>query len=110
MEIGSVKSRIRTWPRWSLVISIRRPSQRVAQSDATPGSFASAKTAKERVNFYQKTEDEKLLRSMKISAQRKLEWLYEVHPFARKTMTRRQKKIFFALRGRPQTTEVMTLD
>ena len=44
------------------------------------------------------SKKQKLLRTVKISAQKKLEWLYQMHQFVLRTMTPKQKKIFFILR------------
>ena len=50
------------------------------------------------MNFEWETEQEKLLRYMKISPKKKLEWLYEMHQLIRKAWTKKQKKDFFRLR------------
>lgn len=59
------------------------------------------------MNFGWESENEKLLRSMKIPAQKKLEWLYAAHCFAQKTLTSKQRKIFFILRERQAVTRIV---
>jgi len=51
------------------------------------------------MNFRWETEKEKLLRSMKVSPQKKMEWLNEMHDFLLSTATPKRKKIFWKLRG-----------
>ena len=51
------------------------------------------------MNFQWETNSSKLLRSMKIPAQKKLEWLYAMHEFARSTLKGKSLKVFFSLRG-----------
>ncbi|MBI1869867.1 MAG: hypothetical protein HYS07_01580 [Chlamydiae bacterium] len=45
------------------------------------------------MNFNGETEEEKLLRWMKIPPRKKLEWLYEMHQFNLKYDSSRVKKI-----------------
>jgi len=49
--------------------------------------------------FQWETEDEKLLKSMRIPPKKKLEWLQKMHNFLRKSMTKKQREIFYKLRG-----------
>ena len=51
------------------------------------------------MNFGWESEDEKMLRYMKIPARKKLEWLKEMHDFLLATATPRRRKIFWKLRG-----------
>jgi len=50
------------------------------------------------MNFRWETEEEKLLRYIKIPAKKKLEWLYQMQQFMRKAWTKKQKEDFFRLR------------
>jgi len=45
------------------------------------------------------SEKEKLLRSIKVSPIKKLEWLQKMHEFMLSTATPERKKIFWKLRG-----------
>lgn len=44
------------------------------------------------------TEKERLLRFMRISPKKKLEWLWQMHEFIRLSATKRRKAIFVKLR------------
>jgi hypothetical protein len=44
------------------------------------------------------TEKEKLLRFMRISPKKKLEWLWQMHEFIRLASTRKRREIFWKLR------------
>ncbi len=48
--------------------------------------------------FQWETEKEKLLRFMKVTPKKKMEWLYQMHEFLRKASTKRQRDIFQRLR------------
>jgi hypothetical protein len=50
------------------------------------------------MNFQWDQNDAKLLRSMKVSPQKKLEWLYAMHEFTRRTLKGKSRRIFFAFR------------
>lgn len=43
-------------------------------------------------------DSRKLIRSIKMSPQEKLEWLYAMHTFVRKTMAPKRRKAFFSQR------------
>jgi hypothetical protein len=45
------------------------------------------------------SEEERLLKFMKIPAKKKLEWLYQMHQFINKFYSKRKKKFFQKLRG-----------
>jgi hypothetical protein len=44
------------------------------------------------------TSEEKIRRTMKISPKKKLEWLKDMHDFLCKTLTKKQKRLFYKLR------------
>jgi hypothetical protein len=50
------------------------------------------------MNFQWEQNNAKLLRSMKVPPQKKLEWLYAMHAFARRTLKGKNRRIFFAFR------------
>lgn len=51
------------------------------------------------MNFGWESEEEKMLRYMKVSPRRKLELLQKMHEFLLATATPKRKKIFWKLRG-----------
>ncbi len=51
------------------------------------------------MNFGWESEEEKLLRYMKISPKKKMEWLQKMHDFLLATATPARRKIFWKLRG-----------
>ncbi|MDP2929935.1 MAG: hypothetical protein Q8O01_07770 [Candidatus Omnitrophota bacterium] len=51
------------------------------------------------MNFGWDTEEEKLLRHMKIPPKKKMEWLQKMHDLLLATATSERKKIFWKLRG-----------
>ncbi len=50
------------------------------------------------MNFQWESEEERLLRSMRIPAKKKLEWLGQMHKFMRQAYSKRQRAIFWKLR------------
>ncbi len=48
--------------------------------------------------FSWECEEERLLRSMKIPAKKKLEWLYQMNECLRSASTKKQRKIYWKLR------------
>ncbi|MFH1876684.1 MAG: hypothetical protein ABH865_07315 [Candidatus Omnitrophota bacterium] len=50
------------------------------------------------MDFREETEDERLLRSMRISPKKKMEWLYAMHRMMLKVWTKKQREIYFRLR------------
>ena len=50
------------------------------------------------MNFEWECEEEKLKRFMRISAKKKMEWLYQMHEFIKKAYTKKQRDIFWKLR------------
>jgi len=51
------------------------------------------------MNFGWESDEEKILRYMKISPKKKLEWLQAMHDFLLVTATPKRRKIFWGLRG-----------
>ena len=51
------------------------------------------------MNFGWESEEEKLLRYMKIPVKKKMEWLQAMHDFTLAMATPERKKIFWKLRG-----------
>lgn len=51
------------------------------------------------MKFHWETDDERLLRWMKITPKKKLEWLQEMHEWQLKTFPRRRKFLREYLRG-----------
>ena len=51
------------------------------------------------MNFGWESEEEKILRYMKISPKKKMEWLQKMHDFLLTTATPERRKIFWKLRG-----------
>jgi len=51
------------------------------------------------MNFGWDTDEEKLLRYIKISPKMKLEWLQEMHSFLLTIATPKRRKMFWKLRG-----------
>jgi len=51
------------------------------------------------MNFGWESEEEKLVRSIKINPRKKMEWLQEMHDMLLATATRERRKIFWKLRG-----------
>ena len=51
------------------------------------------------MNFGWESEEGKLLRYMKISPKRKMEWLQKMHDFLLATATPERRKIFWKMRG-----------
>jgi len=51
------------------------------------------------MTFDQREDEAGLLRYMKISPTKKLEWLWRMHEFTRKFSSKQQKEIFWRLRG-----------
>jgi hypothetical protein len=51
------------------------------------------------MNFQWEKDETKLLRSMKVPAQKKLEWLYAMHEFTRSTLKGKNRKALFAFRA-----------
>ena len=49
--------------------------------------------------FRQESEEERLLRFMRVPARKKLEWLWQMHEFMRSVYTKKRKAIFWKLRG-----------
>jgi len=50
------------------------------------------------MNFGWETQEEKLMRYMKISAKKKLEWLWKMHEFTLAAATKKRRAIFWKLR------------
>lgn len=50
------------------------------------------------MNFQRESEEEKLLKSMRIPAKKKLEWLSQMHEFMRSVYSKKQREIFWKLR------------
>lgn len=44
-------------------------------------------------------EKDRLIRFMKVSAKRRMEWLYQMHKFTRLAYSAKQREIFWKLRG-----------
>jgi hypothetical protein len=51
------------------------------------------------MKFGWKSEEEKILRYMKVPPKKKLEWLQKMHEFLLATATPKRRKIFWRLRG-----------
>ena len=51
------------------------------------------------MNFGWETEKERILRYIKVSPKKKMEWLKEMHDFLLATATPQRRKIFWKLRG-----------
>ncbi len=51
------------------------------------------------MNFGWESEEEKLLRYMKIPAKKKMEWLQKMHEFTLAMASPERKKMFWKLRG-----------
>jgi len=51
------------------------------------------------MNFQWESEGEKLLRFMKISPKKKMEWLRQMHEFMRSAYSKKQRAIFWKSRG-----------
>jgi len=51
------------------------------------------------MNFNWETKKEQVLKSMRIPAQKKMEWLREMHEFMLKSYSKRRRDIFWKLRG-----------
>lgn len=50
------------------------------------------------MTFRQEDEENKLLRFMKISPKKKMEWLYQMHELMRLAYSKKQREIFWKLR------------
>lgn len=50
------------------------------------------------MNFGWESQEERLLRFMRISPKKKMEWLYEMHEFLRKGLTKKTLEIHNKLR------------
>ena len=50
------------------------------------------------MNSHWETEEEKLIRFMKIPPKKKLEWLYQMHQLLTKAWTKKKKHDYFKLR------------
>ncbi len=48
--------------------------------------------------FKWETDEERVLRFMRISPRKKMEWLCQMHEFMRKALTGKRRKLYFKLR------------
>lgn len=48
--------------------------------------------------FRWESQEEKLLRFMRIPAKKKMEWLYQMHELLNKSLTKKQRDIYYKLR------------